>query len=245
MTTGGEGGRGFGPAPAIRAVAALDDNLRRRMYAYCRRAGHPVTRDEAAAHVGISRKLAAFHLEKLVDAGLLRAHYAQVGGIRRVGRAPKVYEPTNEPVRISIPERHHELLAELLLDAVLQERFDESAAASALRVAHDRGEDVGAEERDTARLSRLGAERALTIAEAVLARHGFEPHREGPISLRLRNCPFHPLAAKAPELVCSINHAYLTGFLAGLGALTVQAVLVPTPGECCVRLVHSVNDDRR
>ena len=137
-----------------------------------------------------------------------------------------------------------ELLAELLLDAVLQERSDESAAASALRVARDRGEDVGAEERDTARLGRLGAERALTIAEAVLARHGFEPDREGPISLRLRNCPFHPLAAKAPELVCGINHAYLTGFLAGLGALTVGAALVPTPGECCVRLVQGVNDDR-
>ena len=59
--------------PAYR-VGALDDDLRRRMYAYCRRAGHSVTRDEAAAHVGISRKLAAFHLDKLVDAGLLWAH---------------------------------------------------------------------------------------------------------------------------------------------------------------------------
>jgi predicted ArsR family transcriptional regulator len=243
--TGGERGRSAGSVPAIRAVAALDDQLRRRMYAYCRRAGHPVTRDEAAAHVGISRKLAAFHLDKLVDAGLLRAHYAQVGGIRRVGRAPKVYEPTNEPVQISIPERRHELLAELLLDAVLQERSEESAAASALRVARDRGEHVGAEERDKARLGRLGAERALTIIEAVLTRYGYEPHREAPVSVRLRNCPFHPLAAKAPELVCGINQAFLTGFLAGLGALTVQAVLVPTPGECCVRLSPGVTYDQR
>ena len=146
MTAGGEWGGGSGSVPAIRAVAALEDDLRRGMYAYCRWAGHPVTRDEAAAQVGISRKLAAFHLDKLVDAGLLQAHYAQVGRIRRVGRAPKVYEPTNEPVRISIPQRHHELLAELLLDAVLQERPGESAAASALRVARDRGADVGADD---------------------------------------------------------------------------------------------------
>jgi len=40
--------------PAIRAVAALDDGLRRGMYAFIRRVRRPVTRDEAAAEVGIS-----------------------------------------------------------------------------------------------------------------------------------------------------------------------------------------------
>jgi predicted ArsR family transcriptional regulator len=222
--------------PAIRAVAALNDDLRRGMYAYCRRAGRPVTRDEAAAQVGISRKLAAFHLDKLVDAGLLRAHYAPVDGIRRVGRTPKVYEPTNEPVRVAIPERRHDLLADLLLDAVLAHRPGESATDSAVRVARDRGRRLGATERDDARPGRLGAERALTLAGAVLARNGFEPHRDDPTTVRLRNCPFHPLAARAPELVCGITHAFVDGFLTGLDAPTTQAQLIPTPGECCVRL---------
>jgi predicted ArsR family transcriptional regulator len=228
VTVGGEG--------AIRAVAALNDDLRRRMYAYCRAAGRPVTRDEAAAHVGISRKLAAFHLDKLVDAGLLRAHYAPAGGVRRVGRAPKVYEPTNAPISVAIPDRRHDLLADLLLDAVLAHRPGESATDSAMRAAHDRGRLLGTRERDDARPGRLGAERALTIAATVLARQGFEPHRDDATTLRLRNCPFHPLAARAPELVCGINHAFLDGFLAGLDAPATEARLVPTPGECCVRL---------
>jgi predicted ArsR family transcriptional regulator len=206
------------------------------MYTYCRQAAHPVTRDEVAAHVGISRKLAAFHLDKLVDAGLLRAHYAQLSGVRRVGRAPKVYEPTDDPVQISIPERRHDLLAEILLEAVLEQPADEPATATAVRIARERGTDLGAEERASGRLGRLGAERALTVAQAVLVRHGFEPHREASTSVRLRNCPFHPLAAKAPELVCGVNHAFLTGFLTGLGAPTLHALLIPTPGECCVRL---------
>ena len=148
----------------------------------------------------------------------------------------KVYEPTDDPVRINIPERRHDLLADLLLQAVVEERSDEPAAAGAVRVARDRGTEVGAEERTRGRLGRLGAERALTVAQAVLSRHGFEPHREGRTSVRLRNCPFHPLAAKEPALVCGVNHAFVSGFLNGLGALGVQAVLVPTPGECCVRL---------
>ena len=52
----------------------------------------------------------------------------------------------------------------------------------------------------------------------------------------LRNCPFHPLAAEARELICGINHAFLTGFLDGLGAASATAVLSPAPGHCCVEL---------
>ncbi|MEV3979769.1 hypothetical protein [Nonomuraea sp. NPDC049758] len=47
--------------------------------------------------------------------------------------------------------------------------------------------------------ARLGPERALTCAQQVLERHGSEPSRDTPTLVRLRNCPFHPLAAKAPS----------------------------------------------
>ncbi len=222
--------------PAIRAVAALEDELRRGMYAFIRRARRPVTRDEAAASVGISRKLAAFHLDKLVEAGVLRARCQAVGGIRKAGRTPKVYEPSGMDIRISIPQRQHDIIADILLDAVLTERQAESASDAAMRVARERGHDIGVLEREHARPGRLGAERALTLATGVLERRGFEPAREAPTCLRLRNCPFHPMAAKAPELVCGINHAFLTGLLAGLDAPAVEAVLAPRPGECCVEL---------
>ncbi|ETK36404.1 helix-turn-helix transcriptional regulator [Microbispora sp. ATCC PTA-5024] len=225
--------------PAISAVAALDDSLRRGMYVYIRRARRPVTRDEAAAAVGISRKLAAFHLDKLVDAGLLRAGYEAVGGVRKVGRTPKVYEPTEADIRVTIPERRHEVLAGILMDAVLTEGEGENAREAAVRVAARRGEELGAAERAQARPGRLGAERALTLIEGVLTRYGFEPARESPTCVRLCNCPFHPLAARAPDLVCGVNQAFLAGMLTGLEADRVRAVLAPRPGECCVELRSS------
>lgn len=220
----------------IKAVAALADDLRQGMYEYVRRARRPVTRDEAAGAVGISRKLAAFHLDKLVDAGLLRARNEARGGVRKVGRAPKVYEPTDSDIRVSIPDRRYELLAELLLDAVLTTPREQDVRDAAVRVARTRGERLGARERAERRPGRLGAERALTLAEGVLARQGFEPARESATCVRLRNCPFHPLAAGAPELVCALNRAYLAGMLSGLEARGVDAVLAPYPGECCVQL---------
>ncbi|MGH3800904.1 MAG: helix-turn-helix domain-containing protein, partial [Pseudonocardiaceae bacterium] len=126
-------------AAALAAVAALSDELRRRMYGFIRRARRPVSREEAAKSVGISRKLAAFHLDKLVEVGLLRARYEPVGGIRKVGRTPKVYEPTDDQVRISIPAREHDLLADILIDALLTEDQGKAGREAALQVARHRG----------------------------------------------------------------------------------------------------------
>ncbi|MQA93869.1 MAG: transcriptional regulator [Streptosporangiales bacterium] len=221
---------------AITSVGALGDASRRRMFAFIRRAGRPVTRDEAAASAGISRKLAAFHLDKLVAAGLLRAHYAPRGGERKVGRRPKVYEPAITQIRVSIPERRHELLAELLVRAVVSEGGGETAREAAVRAAAERGRELGEAHRAETRPGRLGVERGLTLCEQWLERNGFEPVRESPGRLRLRECPFHPLAAEAPDLVCGMNHAFLAGYLEGLRADAVQATLDPRAGECCVEL---------
>ncbi|GDY59954.1 hypothetical protein SVIO_105770 [Streptomyces violaceusniger] len=167
---------------AIDSVSVLSEDSRRRMFVFIRRAGRAVTRDEAAASVGISRKLAAFHLDKLVDAGLLHARYETPGGMRKVGRRPKVYEPTDAQITVSIPERRHELLADLLLDAVLTEGADENAAQAAVRTAEQRGRRMGETARDETRPGRLGPERGLTVCERLLDEYGYEPVREAPPS---------------------------------------------------------------
>jgi predicted ArsR family transcriptional regulator len=229
-------GEDVGAPPSIEAVALLRDAVRRGLYAFVRSAARPVTREEAAAHVGISHKLAAFHLDRLVAGGLLHAGPQPAEGRRRVGRAPKAYRPSDLSIRIDIPPREPEALAGILADAITAEEPGQNAWQAALRIAHSRGTELGAAERETARAGRLGVERALTLADQVLERHGYEPQRVGPALLRLRNCPFQPLAAHSPKLVCGINHAFLTGFLTGLGADSATAVMMPRLGTCCVEL---------
>jgi len=219
---------------SIGAVAALADDLRRRMYAFIRDTGKPVTRDQAAAEVGISRKLAAFHLDKLVDAGLLQPGATR--SHRRAGRAAKTYRPTDRVVQISIPPRQHAILAEILLDSVLAGGAGADVRQFVLETAATRGHQLGQVERQQGRPGRLGAERALSLARSFVARLGFEPAQSVPGQLVLRNCPFQPLAARSTELVCGINHAFLAGFLDGLGTSAAVAVLKPQPGACCVEL---------
>ena len=115
MTRSGSGDLRDG---SLATLAVLSEEMRWRLYGFVRAAHRPVSREEAAASTGISRKLAAFHLDKLVGAGLLRARYDAPLGPRRVGRTPKTYEPSGSDVAISIPPRRHDVLADILVDAV-------------------------------------------------------------------------------------------------------------------------------
>jgi predicted ArsR family transcriptional regulator len=232
-------------AGAIRAVATLDEQWRRRLYDFARSVRRPVSREEAADAVGISRKLAAFHLDKLVDAGLLEFRFLSRSS-PRVGRRPKVYELASADVAITLPARRYELLGEILVDALLAETAHRSAGAAALDAARRRGRGIGTDARERLRSGRLGTERALTVAEETVAQHGYEPERKKRSCVRLRNCPFHPMAQRAPDLVCGLNHALLAGLVEGLRTPAIEAVLAPAAGECCVELraVYTRTDQR-
>jgi predicted ArsR family transcriptional regulator len=202
------------------AVATLVDASRRALYDYVRRQDHPVAREEAAEATAMSRSLAAFHLDKLVDAGLLTARYeAPADQPRGRGRAPKVYEPLGDGLAVTIPERHYELIADILAEAVTDDQTP--AGDTATQVARRRGHDLGARMRGTGVLD-------------VLASFGFEPHPE-PGVVRLHNCPFHALAVRHTALVCGLNLGFVAGLLDGLGVVE-QARLAPRPGGCCVEL---------
>jgi predicted ArsR family transcriptional regulator len=206
---------------AWEATAALMDRVRRRLYEHVRGQGQPVTRDEAASAVGVSRGLAAFHLDKLVRAGLLTAGYrTRPGTPRGPGRAPKVYQPSDLQVSLTIPQRRYDLLGDILVRAIAEGPQHVGEATD--RIAQQRG-------------TELGRAAGRTPVLSVLAGLGFEPHeRSGRIGLR--NCPFQPLAATAPQLVCRLNQRFLAGLLHGLGDTGHRAVLAPQPGACCVQL---------
>jgi predicted ArsR family transcriptional regulator len=174
-----------------------------------------------------------------VSCGLLEARVGPAGAPRRVGRAPKVYRPVEGAVQVSIPPRTHDDLASILIDATTSQRRDETPEQARLRAARAAGQALAeSDDSPSAGRGRLGAERALTLTERVLAARGYEPYRAAPDRLRLRNCPFHPLAQRAPDLVCGINEAFLDGLLTGLDARSIEAVLAPAPGECCVEIRH-------
>jgi predicted ArsR family transcriptional regulator len=212
----------------LAALAALDDPTRRLLYECVAAAARPLSRDEAAAATGIGRSLAAYHLDKLAEHGLLEAGYARAPGRTGpgAGRPAKRYSRAPREFVARTPPRDYRLLAELLVDAASDETVLDAVQESA-RVA---GERIGAKARS-----------AGAGLDEILAQRGYEPEHTPESPLRLRNCPFADLARRCPDVVCTINLALLQGIVDGAG-VPARAELRPDDDACCV-VVDGIHED--
>jgi len=223
----------------LTGLAGLGDPLRRALYRQVAERGVPVSRDDAAQATGISRPLAAYHLDKLVHDGLLEARYQRRSDRRGpgAGRPAKHYVRADRQIELSLPTRDYAALAELLAGAV---QADPTGAAQAAlnRAAASLGAELGTEAAAT--LVQADPDQVLTAVRQALAARGYEPHDDPDGTIRLRNCPFDRIAAHHPQLICGANHAMLQGLTDQLdGDPPIQAVLDPQPGRCCVTLTRA------
>ncbi len=220
----------------LAAIAALGDPLRRRLYRYVGDQDHAVSRDEVAAGAGVSRSAAAFHLDRLVEEGLLEAEFKRLTGRQGpgAGRPAKLYRRAAREIAVSLPARRYELAAGLLAGAVAEAAANGEAVESVLdRRAREEGARIAAEVAPAARRESRPV-RARRIAGA-LAAEGYEP-RAGAGQVTLSNCPFSALVTEHPALTCHMNLALLEGFSSALAGAGVTPRLSPAEGRCCVLL---------
>ncbi|WP_328929748.1 transcriptional regulator [Streptomyces sp. NBC_00190] len=234
----------------IEAIAMLQDSVRRRLYEYVVAQGREVGRNEAAEAAGVARTLAAHHLDRLTEAGLLESGSRRLTGRSGpgAGRPAKVYTRAPAERSVSLPARDYRTAAELLAEAAEEAGLDAGLCAAARR----RGEALRGSAAPCG-----GLEEAMEM----LAARGYEPHLEGIESaegvqgaegaegtagaaarvVRMRNCPFHAVAERFPPLVCGMNFALLEGLLGADGP--VRARMDARPGECCVVIEASKDND--
>jgi predicted ArsR family transcriptional regulator len=218
---------------AIADLAVLAEPLRRRLYLHVIGQAEAVGRDEAASALGIGRSLAAFHLDRLVEAGLLTTEFRRLSGRTGpgAGRPAKLYRSSGREVRAAVPHRRYEVAAELFASALTSEDPGPDALVEA---AGAYGAELGAEARHRAGPSSRHRGRVVALA-SVLRDAGYVPFERGG-ELRLRNCPFHELAERHRQLTCGMNLALVRGILDGAGLPTETARLDWQPGQCCVAI---------
>jgi predicted ArsR family transcriptional regulator len=223
----------------IGGIAALDQPLRRDLYRLLSERDRWVTRDEACEALGIPRSVAAFHLDKLADAGVVDVTFERTSGRSGpgAGRPSKLYRRATEEVAASVPDRRYDLAGSLLATAVAEsERTGAPIAESLSASARTAGKLIGDEAAAAAGGRSTTRARREAVLE-VLARHGYEPALGARGEIALLNCPFHRLAEEHRTLVCGMNLDFLGGLLEGLGPSDrLDARLEPEPGYCCVRI---------
>src|SRR5262249_54941686 len=88
----------------------------RALDVYVLEAGSSVSRDEPAAGVGMPRHKAKFHLDKLVDDGLLEVEFARRTGRQGpgAGRPAKLYRRAAREFSVTLPQRSYDLAGRLM-----------------------------------------------------------------------------------------------------------------------------------
>lgn len=211
------------------AIALLDEPLRRRLYDYVVGQDHDVSRAEAAEAIGATRTLVAFHLDKLVEGGLLEeASRRRVNGRTGpgAGRPAKLYRRSTVERRVSLPPRDYRTAAEVLAEAAEAVRLDDQVFAAA----RAQGEALGSRE-------GVGSASPRETLE-ILSRRGYEPRADGAV-VRMANCPFHHLAESSPSLICGMNLALLEGLLAESSHWSVH--IEPHADLGCCTVLRSKN----
>ncbi len=204
----------------LETVASLAEPVRRALYDFVAGSADPVSRDQAAEAVSVSRPVAAYHLDRLADDGLLEVEFRRLTGRQGpgAGRPAKLYQRSSHSYQVTIPPRRYELAARILLEAV----GGRDSSAGDLEVAARRfGRALGGNGLDEA-----------------LRGTGYEPVVEDG-EVRFRNCPFHALREQDRRTTCGLNLALVEGIIAGAGEET-EAVLDPEDGYCCVRIRPSL-----
>ena len=210
----------------VSRLGALADPVRRQLYRFVAEQPGAVSRDQAASGVAVPRHTAKFHLDRLVEEGLLVTEFKRLTGRTGpgAGRPAKLYRRSGREVVVSVPSRRYDLAGQVLADAVERNLGGTPMPVALQEAADDAARSVVAE--------WPAAGDGLVPALTTL---GYEPH-ESDAGIGLRNCPFGRLAAEHRDLVCGLNHAFVGALARRLerGDLAAEPV---APGRgCCVAL---------
>lgn len=197
---------------------------RARVLALLQDAGQPLSAHEVGDRLGTHPNSVRFHLDALVEAGLVvRGHEARA----TPGRPKVTYAAADTAPRVT--GRRYRLLAGLLAGVLAEQVPDPAAVAE--RTGREWSRSLSLPERD----SRRDAETdALEVLVGTLDDVGFESRAvddAGTLRIEVSHCPFLEVAAEHDDVVCALHLGLMRGVLerrdAPLGVLDLEPLVEP------------------
>jgi predicted ArsR family transcriptional regulator len=194
--------RSIDGAPRLDVLKALGDNTRYAIYLELARSPLPLATAEIAELLDLHVNTVRPHLERMRDVGLLEVD-AETRGT--VGRPQHRYSLSSDAPALGLEPSPWPTLARTLLDAAVAGGLDGGDLAEA-------GRKQGAADADRWPDDATCLD-SLIVEQAKL---GFDPetvdHPAG-ATIGFAHCPFRALAEVHPDLVCSLHHGMVDGFV--------------------------------
>jgi predicted ArsR family transcriptional regulator len=203
------------PRVRLDLFKTLGDNTRYAIYLELARAAKPLTTAEIADTIELHPNTVRPHLERMRDAGLIEV---EVGGRGEIGRPQHRYSLATDAPSLGLEPPVMPMLARMVL-----------SMAERLGAGSDDARAVGSSE---GRIRAAGFRAAPSTLEAIVSDLdvlGFDPvvsdDADDPDSavIAFANCPFGDLAIEHPDLVCSLHHGLIGGFVAEMGDAEVRS----------------------
>ena len=160
--------------------------------AFVRSRREPPSANELAAGLGISRSVARWRLERLVETGHLRPVFSKRRGGPGAGRPAKRYEVVPETEALEFPRRRDVELLRLSLESAPAERLQEIGVAYGRELARESGL------RPAAR-PEVGLRRVCDALGALGFQAQVESLEGDRAVLVTPTCPLRPLVVAAPS----------------------------------------------
>jgi predicted ArsR family transcriptional regulator len=183
----------------------LGDNTRYAIYLELARSHRPLTTAEIADTIGLHPNTVRPHLDRMRDVGLVAV---KAGGRGEIGRPQHRYSLAADAPSLGLEPPVMPVLAGMVL--ALAERLGADP--------HD-AYAVGRSEGGRRSVPFRGAPSSLEAFVADLDQLGFDPivcDPDDPTDtavVAFANCPFGELASEHPDLVCSLHHGMIDGFI--------------------------------
>lgn len=221
-------------ARRVTKLGTLADPIRRALYRFVAEQPGAVSRNQAAEGIEIAPHTAKFHLDKLVEEGLLITEFRRLTGRTGpgAGRPAKLYRRSRKEVTVSVPSRRYDLAGQVLADAV-ERALDGTPMSRAVVEASDNAAQI------VVAATATTADTDLDRVGQVLDAFGYEPRIEGQSASALAagNCPYDRLAAEHRSLICPMNAEFIAGVVRHLGCTGIRVESVEPGIGCCVRLL--------
>lgn len=222
------------PSARLDLFKTLGDNTRYAIYLELARANRPLTTAEIADTIDLHPNTVRPHLERMRDAGLVDV---EVGGRGEIGRPQHRYSLAADAPSLGLEPPVMPVLARMVL--AMAERL--GAGAEDARSVGDGEGAVRAERfRDApSTLEAIVSELDMLGFDPVVSPDADDPDAA---VIAFANCPFGDLAVAHPDLVCSLHHGLIAGFVRRMGDAEVRSFCTVADRTPCQ---VTVGDDSR